>query len=89
MTRRQVLLGCFAAGSAAHCLAATAVWRGWAHGTRGVWLVWMDFPLSLLWLSARGPALFAWTLLGGGLWWGLLTAGLAWLTGRLLSGRRG
>lgn len=85
MTQSKLSRQGFAAGLILHTVAVLAVWQGWAGGSRGLWLTWMDFPLSLAWLGARGRELLVWTLCVGGLWWGLLTAGLVFFVGRFSS----
>lgn len=70
-----------------HTGAVLWIWISWESGLRGGWLVWMDFPVSLLFLQAR-DALFLWLSLGiGGLWWAGIGGGLSWLIGRVARGR--
>ncbi len=75
------------AGFLFHTVALGLVWMRWGAGSRGLVLVWMDFPLSLLWLSAQGTRLLLFSLLAGGLWWALLTGLLSSWVGQL-SARR-
>lgn len=68
-----------AAGAALfHTGAVVWVWRSWSVGLRGGWLVWMDLPVSLLFLEARDGWLLAFSLVLGGMQWavvgGLLSA---------------
>jgi hypothetical protein len=73
----------FLAGFGLHAVAVAWLWWRYAAGARGSLLVWIDLPWSLLWLGASGRALLTWSLLAGGLWWGLLGALFARLLGAL------
>jgi hypothetical protein len=73
----------FLAGFVLHTIALAWLWGRYAAGARGSLLVWIDLPWSLLWLGASGRGLLAWSLLAGGLWWGLLGALFARLLGAL------
>lgn len=88
MARRPLLAASFAAGLLLHTAAVLALWRGWAPGLRGLWLTWIDLPLSFAWAGASGRGILAWSLTAGGLYWGLLTGLLTWLLGRLTRKRR-
>lgn len=79
---RRIIAGSLAAGFLLHTAAALLVWARWSQGTRGVYLVWMDLPLSLLWAGEAGRALLAWSLTVGGAWWAVVTALLAFGVGR-------
>lgn len=70
-----------------HTLAVLWIWRTWGLGLRGGWLVWMDLPVSLLYLGARGGALLAFSLLLGGLQWAVVGALLSKLIAVVSSGR--
>lgn len=69
-----------------HTLAVLWIWSTWEVGLRSGWLVWMDLPVSLLFVEARGLALLAASLVLGGLWWAcvgaLLSAAVALVVGR-------
>ena len=67
----------------AHSVAVLWIWRDWESGLRGGWLVWMDFPVSLAYLEARGRMLLALSLVLGGAWWAVIGGGLSWLVGRI------
>jgi hypothetical protein len=71
-----------------HTVAVLWVWVTWESGVRGGWLVWMDFPASLLFLDARGGGLLAASLGLGGLWWGVIGGVLSWVIGRGVRGAR-
>lgn len=71
-----------AAGFLLHTVAVLWIWRSWAGGLRGGWLVWMDLPLSLLYAAVAGRRLLAASLLVGGVEWALIAAGLTYLVGR-------
>lgn len=86
MSPRRLALRAFVAGFVLHTLALYSG-LGWGAGSRGLVLVWMDFPLSLLWLQADSDRMFWLSLVFGGLWWGVLTALLSRAIGRLTAGR--
>lgn len=69
-----------------HTLAVLWFWATWEVGLRSGWLVWMDLPVSLLYVGARGKALLLASLVLGGLWWAtlgaLLSAAVAVVVGR-------
>jgi hypothetical protein len=70
---------------------AFALW-GWASaqpGWRSTKLVWIDLPVSLLYLHAKDRAVLAGSLFLGGLQWGLLAAGATLALGHLAERRRG
>jgi hypothetical protein len=70
-----------AASIVLHALAVLWVWRSGGFGRGGV-LAWIDFPSSLAYLRLRGEAKLVWSLLLGGLQWGLIAGGLSLLVGR-------
>jgi hypothetical protein len=72
----------FAASLLLHAAAVLWVWLSWRGFGRGGVLAWIDFPSSLFYLQLRGGAKLAWSLLAGGLQWGILGAGLSLLVGR-------
>ena len=82
-TRRAAL-----AGLLLHTIAVLWLWARWDPGLRGAWMIWVDLPLSLLWVGLSGGALLAVSLVVGGLWWGALSAGLTLAIGRLTASRR-
>lgn len=88
MARPPLLAASFAAGFFLHAVAVLILWRGWEPGLRGLWLTWVDLPLSWLWAGAPDRAILAWSLTLGGLYWGMLAAVLTWLVGRSTLGRR-
>ena len=65
-----------------HAVAVLWVWHSWGGFGRGGVLAWIDFPSSLAYLRLRGGAKLTWSLLIGGLQWGVLGAGLSLLVGR-------
>jgi hypothetical protein len=85
--RRRAVRGGLLAGLLLHSAAVAVVWRGWELGMRSVVLVWMDFPVSLLYLGFAGHRLLASSLVAGGVWWALLGALLSHWVGRV-SARR-
>ncbi len=76
------------AGFLLHALAALWIWIRWDPGLRGAWLVWVDLPWSLLWVQAAGWKLLALSLVLGGCWWAVLSAGLTFAIGRLTTSSR-
>lgn len=81
--KRRIAVGSLIAGFLLHTVAVALASRGWGSAGRGVVLVWLDFPLSLLWLGVSGGEMLGLSLLVGGAWWALLTAVLASWIGRL------
>jgi hypothetical protein len=71
----------FAASFVLHGLAVLWAWHAWGGFGRGGVLAWIDFPSSLAYLRLRGGAKLAWSLLVGGLQWGVVGAGLSLLVG--------
>jgi hypothetical protein len=64
-----------------HTVAVLWAWYSWQGLGRGGVLAWIDFPSSLAYLRLRGAAKLTWSLLAGGLQWGLIGAGLSLLFG--------
>lgn len=69
-----------------HAGAVLWTWGTWESGLRGSWLVWIDFPVSLLYLEARSGLLLLLSLILGGAWWGGIGGALSWLIGRVVKG---
>lgn len=86
-TKRILLWSAFA-GFLLHTAAALLVWMRWGQGARGLYLVWMDLPLSFAWAGEYDKALLAWSLTVGGAWWAVLTALLTFLVGRVAARSR-
>lgn len=78
-----MLVGAAVLGLTLHTLAALWVWRAWGQGPRGIYLVWMDLPVSLAWMDHQGHDLLTWSLVGGGTWWALVTALVTFAMGRM------
>jgi hypothetical protein len=76
-----------AAGFLLHAAAAAWVFRHWGPGLRGGVLAWMDFPVSLAYLSLHGAPLLAASLILGGAWWAVLAALLSRGLGALVAPR--
>lgn len=72
-----------ALGLVLHTAAVTVVWQTWELGLRSGILVWMDFPISLLYLGFAGNHLLAWSVVLGGAWWAVLGALVARGVGRI------
>ncbi len=70
-----------------HTLAVLWIWKSWGLGLRGGWLVWMDLPVSLLYLGARDGWLLALSLALGGLQWAAVGALLSKLIASLTRSR--
>lgn len=84
-TRREsaARAAAFAAGGSflLHAAAVLWVWHDVGLGRAGV-LAWIDFPSSLAYLRPRAGARIVWSLLLGGLQWGVLGAVLSLIVGR-------
>jgi hypothetical protein len=87
MRQRRLAGWGLAAGWLLHAAAVAWVWRAWGEGPRAAWLVWMDFPCSLAWLDAPASRILRLSLALGGLLWGVATALLVLLVGRLTARR--
>jgi hypothetical protein len=83
--RRRVVLTCAALAALLHTLAVLWTWSHHGPGVRGSWLVWLDLPVSLLYLHLVGKSLLPWSLLAGGLQWAGTGALVAWWVGRMVS----
>lgn len=81
VTRRRIVLVCAVIAAALHTLAVLWTWIAWVPGMRGTWLVWLDLPVSLLYMHLVGGSLLARSLLLGGLQWACTGALVAWLVG--------
>ena len=75
----------FVAGFVLHGVVVLWVWTTWETGLRGGILAWFDLPVSLLYVGDRGSSLLAWSLVVGGLEWGLWGFLLAWLLSRIFA----
>lgn len=64
-----------------HTGAVLWVWRSWTVGLRSGWLVWMDLPVSLLFVEAREGWLLALSLVLGGMQWAVIGGLLSALLG--------
>jgi hypothetical protein len=78
---RRAAFFALAASFLLHAVAVLWVWHSWGPFGRGGVLAWVDFPISLAYLKLRGGAKLAWSLVVGGLQWGLIGAGLSLLFG--------
>lgn len=70
------------AGLALHTVAVAWAWWRWGLAIRSVLLLWMDFPLSLLYAGVTGRAVLLSSLVLGGALWAGVGALLAALVGR-------
>ncbi len=71
-----------------HAGAVLLIWRSWEAGLRGSWLVWTDFPVSLLYLDARSSLLLTLSLTLGSAWWAVIGGALSWAIGRTVRSTR-
>lgn len=67
----------------AHSLLALWAWSSGLPGWRGTKLIWIDFPVSLLFLQGQDRSVLLGSLVLGGLQWGFLAAGATLVLGRL------
>lgn len=70
------------AGFAIHTLSLLWLWFQWDTALRRTLLVWLDIPVSLLYLGLGAKILLTAALVLGGLQWAAIGAGLALLVGR-------
>lgn len=77
---RRAALAAFIIGFLLHTGTVLAVWYTWGLLGRGNVIALVDFPISLAYLHLDGAPLLTWSLIGGGLQWGVITALLSlWL----------
>lgn len=78
----RVVAICAVVAAALHTFAVAWTWWSWGPGARATWLVWLDLPVSLLYLHVVGDWLLPWSLVAGGLQWAATGGLLAWIVGR-------
>ncbi|MFL6193747.1 MAG: hypothetical protein ACJ75H_06220 [Thermoanaerobaculia bacterium] len=78
---RRAVLAAMIIGLVLHTVTVLAVWKTWGAFGRGNVLAWIDFPSSLAYLHLDGSPMLLWSLLLGGLQWGVITALLTWFLG--------
>ena len=77
---RRAALAASIIGFLLHTATVLAVWRTWGYFGRGDVLIWIDFPVSLVYLHLDDTPFLAWSLAAGGLQWAIVTALLTlWL----------
>jgi hypothetical protein len=86
--RRRSVRRVFLVAVVAHSLLALWAWSSGQPGWRGAKLIWIDFPISLLFLQGQDRTVLFGSLLLGGLQWGFLAAGATLALGRLSERRR-
>ena len=72
-----------------HSLTVFWVWRSWGYLGRANLLVWMDFPVSLVFLDWESRRMLTASLLLGGLQWAVIGYLAAALVGRSLRRKSG
>ena len=70
------------AGFGLHTLSLLWLWFQWDTALRRTVLVWLDIPVSLIYLGLSAKSLLATALILGGLQWAAIGAGLVLLVGR-------
>lgn len=86
-SRRAVLMAVIM-GVILHTATVLWVWRSWGYFGRANFLVWMDFPVSLVFLGQEGKPMLAWSLIAGGLQWAAIAALLTLWVGSTTHRRR-
>lgn len=81
--RRAAVRRGLAAGLLLHTVCVLWLWFHWDVALRRTILVWLDIPVSLVYLGLASGHLLATSLILGGLQWGAVAAGLSYLAGRL------
>lgn len=80
---RRAALGALIVGALLHTVTVLWAWRTWGLFGRGNVLAWLDFPASLAYMHLDGEPLLTWSLVAGGIQWGLIAGLLTLLVGRL------
>jgi hypothetical protein len=81
--RRAAIGRGLVAGFLLHTVSVLWLWFRWDVVLRRTILVWMDIPMSLIYLSLAGRQLLAASLVIGGIQWAIVGAALSYLVGRL------
>jgi hypothetical protein len=77
---RRAALSALIVGFLLHTVTALVVWRTWGVLGRGIVISWIDFPVCLACVHLDGVPLLTWSLVAGGLQWGVIAALLSlWL----------
>ena len=77
---RRAAVSAFIVGFLLHTVTALLVWRTWGLLGRGNVIAWIDFPVCLAYVHLDGVPLLTWSLVAGGLQWGVIAALLSlWL----------
>ncbi len=86
---RRAALVALILGFLIHAVVALIVWCTWGEFGRGNALSWIDFPISLVFLHLDDTPFLLWSLIAGGLQWGIIAALLSLWLGRTVRGRGG
>jgi ABC-type Mn2+/Zn2+ transport system permease subunit len=84
---RRAALVALILGFLIHAVTAFIVWRTWGYFGRGNALAVIDFPVSLAFLHLDDTPFLLWSLVAGGLQWGVIAALLSLWLGRTVRGR--
>ena len=88
LRRRRSARRVFLVALLAHSLLALWAWSSGQPGWRSTQLIWIDFPISLLFLHGQDRWVLLGSLVLGGLQWGFLAAGATLALGSLAERRR-
>lgn len=91
LSLRRLLVACAAVAALLHAAAVLWLWFSWRAnpGWRSSVLIYLDLPVSLVYLHLRNELLLLWSLLLGGIQWAASGALVAWVVGWLtVRGRR-
>ena len=85
---RRAVLAAVIVGVILHTITALWVWQSWDYFGRANIVVWMDLPVSLVYLDREGEEMLAWSLVAGGLQWAAIAALLTLWVGSTTHRRR-
>ena len=85
---RRAVLAAVIIGVILHTVTALSVWNSWDYFGRANIVVWMDLPVSLVYLDREGEEMLAWSLVAGGLQWAAIAALLTLWVGSTTHRRR-